>query len=168
MRGLVQARGAFGEAFDLIFRKNEAMIGGLPGNSFVLVEFEESGGVLEVAALALDPVSLDFAEVVHGLLELAREPLVVQTEGGEGAVGVDDVEIDCGLIGGRVGGAVEEGGFERGDAGEGPHFRRSKRQYETRIQHEARASYRNIAQTRSGAQGCWNHSVGGVWVRRER
>ena len=35
-------------------------------------------------------------------------------------MGVDDVEIDRGLIGGWVGGAVEEGGFERGDAVETP------------------------------------------------
>jgi hypothetical protein len=65
-------------------------------------------------------LGLDFAELVQGFLELAGEPLVVQAEG---ALGVDVVEVDASLIGGRVGGAVEEGGFERGDAGEGPHFR---------------------------------------------
>ena len=92
------------------------MIGGLPGNSFVFVEFEEGSGVFEVAAVALDAVGLDFAEVVHGLLELAGEPLVVQAEGSEGAMGVDDVKVDSGLIGGRIGGAVEEGGFEERDA----------------------------------------------------
>jgi len=41
-------------------------------------------------------------------LELAREPLAVQAEGGEGAVGVDDVKVDGSLIAGWVGGAVEE------------------------------------------------------------
>ena len=96
------------------------MIGGLPRNSFVFVEFEEGGGVLEVATFAFGAVRLDFAEVVHSLLELAREPLVVQAESGEGAVGVDDVEVDPPLIGGWVGGAIEEGGFERGDAVEAP------------------------------------------------
>ena len=65
------------------FQKNEAMIGGIPRNSFVLVEFEEGGGVFEVATLALGAVSLDFAEVVHGLLELAGEPLVMQAESGQ-------------------------------------------------------------------------------------
>src|ERR1700733_7402718 len=67
----VEAHQALGEAFDIAFRKNEAMIGGLPGNSFALVEFEEGGGVFEVAALALGAVSLDFAELVHSLLKLA-------------------------------------------------------------------------------------------------
>jgi hypothetical protein len=38
------------------------MIGGLPGDSFVFMEFEECGGVLEVTALALGPFSLDLAE----------------------------------------------------------------------------------------------------------
>jgi hypothetical protein len=41
---LVQAHQALSESFDLVFRKNEAMVGGLPGNSFVFVEFEEGGG----------------------------------------------------------------------------------------------------------------------------
>jgi hypothetical protein len=45
---------------------------GDPGNSFVFVEFEEGGGVFEVAALALGAVGLDVAERVPGLLELAR------------------------------------------------------------------------------------------------
>ena len=48
---------------------------------------------LEVALLLAAALGLDFAEVVHGFLELAGEPLVVQAEGGEGAVGVDDVEV---------------------------------------------------------------------------
>ena len=43
----------------------------------------------------LAAVGLDFAELVHGLLELAGEPLVVQAEGGEGAVGVDDLKVDA-------------------------------------------------------------------------
>jgi hypothetical protein len=47
------------------------------------VEFEEGGGVFEVAALALDAVGLDIAELVDGLLELAGEPLVVQAESGK-------------------------------------------------------------------------------------
>jgi hypothetical protein len=44
----------------------------------------------------------------------------VHAEGGDGAVGVDDIEVDASLIGGRVGGAVEQGGLERGDAVEAP------------------------------------------------
>ena len=84
------------------------MVGGLPGNSFVLMEFEEGGGVFEVAALALAAVGLDLAERVEGFLELAGEALAVDAEVGEEAVGVDDVEVDGGLLGGRVGGAGEE------------------------------------------------------------
>ncbi len=38
--------------------------------------------------------------------------MVVQTEGSEGAVSVDDVKVDASQFGGRVGGAVEECGFE--------------------------------------------------------
>jgi hypothetical protein len=86
------------------------MIGGLPGNSFVFVEFQEGSGVFEVATLALGAVGLDLADGVQGFLELAGEPRVVQAEGGEGAVGVDDVEV----------GAVEESGFEQRDAVEAP------------------------------------------------
>jgi hypothetical protein len=40
------------------------MIGALPGDSFVFMEFEECGGVLEVTALALGAVRLDLAERV--------------------------------------------------------------------------------------------------------
>ena len=53
---------------------------------------------------------MDFAEVVHGLLELAGESLVLHAESGESAVSVNDIEIDSSLLGGRIGGAVEEGG----------------------------------------------------------
>jgi len=55
------------------------MRGGLPGNSFVLVEFEEGGGVSEIAALAVGAVGLDRAEGVEAFLELDE------------AMGVDDV-----------------------------------------------------------------------------
>jgi hypothetical protein len=51
-------------------------------------------------------LSLDFAELVQGFLELAGELLGVHAEGGEGAVGVDDVKVD--------------GGFELRDAVEAP------------------------------------------------
>jgi hypothetical protein len=65
-------------------------------------------------------VGLDIAERVQGLLELAGAPLVVQAEGGEGAMGVDDIKVDASLFGGRIGGAVEESGFEGGDAVDAP------------------------------------------------
>ena len=84
------------------------------------MEFEEGGGAFEGALLLEAAFGLDFAELVERFLELAGEPLGVHAEGGEGAVGVDDVEVDGSLIGGRVGGAIEEGGFEQRDAVEAP------------------------------------------------
>jgi hypothetical protein len=46
----------------------------------LFVEFEEGGGVFELAALVVAAVGLDAAEVLESFLELAREA----------AVGVDD------------------------------------------------------------------------------
>jgi hypothetical protein len=100
---------ALREALHIAFQENEAMIDGFPRNSFVFVEFQEGGGVFEVATLALGAVGLDVAELVDGLLELAGEPLVVEAEGGErGNKG----------LGVRVLG--KQLGFERGDAVESP------------------------------------------------
>src|SRR5258708_4424830 len=76
------------------------MICGLPGNSFVFMEFEEGGGVFEVSALALGAVGLNFAELVQGPLELAGESLDVKAEGGEGAVGGDRGDVLWSLLGG--------------------------------------------------------------------
>ena len=58
-------------------------------------------------------------------MELAGEALTVETEGGKGAVGVDDVECDARLLGRRVGGAVEEGGLKEGDPIGAPGGRRA-------------------------------------------
>ncbi|MBV9772040.1 MAG: hypothetical protein JOZ32_20875 [Bryobacterales bacterium] len=58
------------------------MVGRLPGNSFAFMEFEESGGVFEVAALALGAIRLDRAEGVEALLELAGEALTLDAEVG--------------------------------------------------------------------------------------
>ncbi|HTW67339.1 MAG TPA: hypothetical protein VME17_22120 [Bryobacteraceae bacterium] len=84
------------------------------------MEFEKGGGTLEVALLLKAAFGLDFAELVECLLELAGEPLGVHAEGGEGAMGVDDIKGDGGFLSGRVGGAVKQGGFEQGDAVEAP------------------------------------------------
>src|SRR5271167_3917541 len=84
------------------------------------MEFQKGGGLLEVALLLVAALGLDLAELFQGFLELAGEPLAVQTEGGEGAIGVDDVEVDSGLIGGWVGGAIEKGGFELRNAIQAP------------------------------------------------
>ena len=112
--GFVEALLEFGEALDFAFRKNEAMVGGLPGDSFVFMQFEECGGIAEVALFALAAVCLDFAELAEVLLELAGEALAVEAEGGEEAVGVDDVEGDGGFFIGRVGGAREKSASSSG------------------------------------------------------
>src|ERR1035441_9545792 len=96
------------------------MIGRLPGNAFVFVEFEDCGGVLEFAALMLAALELDVAELVERLLELAGESCAVEVEAGEELVGVDDVESRGLRGGGRGQGAVEYVGFEEGDAAEAP------------------------------------------------
>jgi hypothetical protein len=70
------------------------MVGGLPGNSFVFVEFEEGGGFFEVAALALGTVGLNLAELVEALLELPGKALALDSEVGDEAMGVDDIEGD--------------------------------------------------------------------------
>ena len=111
---------AVGESSDGVVRKNEAILGGIVGKSFVFVEFEKGGSVFEVVFVALHAVGLDLAELLEGLLELAGEAMAVESELGESVVGVDDIESDSGFIVGRVGGAVEEIGFEGRDAVESP------------------------------------------------
>jgi hypothetical protein len=59
-----------GVALDLLFRKNEAMAGRLPGKSFALMADEEVGSFGELAALQAAFV-LNFVELMEGLLELA-------------------------------------------------------------------------------------------------
>jgi hypothetical protein len=118
--GLVEVLEALGKSFDLIFCKNEPILSRMVWDAFVFMELQEGRGVFEIAALALGAVGLDFAELVQGFLELAREPVAVQAERGKGAVGVDDVEVDCSLLCGRISGAVEKGGFQYGDAIEAP------------------------------------------------
>jgi hypothetical protein len=86
------------------------MVGGLPGNSFLFMEFEEGGGVPEVAALALVTIGLDVEELVERFLELAGEALALDAEAVEEAMGVEDAEV----------GAREQVGFEERDAIEAP------------------------------------------------
>jgi hypothetical protein len=117
---LVQKLEAIGEAFDIAFRKNEAMIGGLPGDFAVFVEFEEGGGVLEIAALALEPGGLDIAKRVEALLKLPGEALALDAEVGDEAMRVDDIESDFLVERDGSGGAREDAGFEERDAVEAP------------------------------------------------
>src|SRR5579863_9728386 len=84
------------------------------------MDFRDGGGILEVAFAAREAVGLDFAELLEGSLELAREARAVEAEGGDGAVGVDDVEGDGGFFVGWMGGAMEHLGFEGGDSVEAP------------------------------------------------
>ncbi len=64
----------------------------------MFVQFEKGGGILEGTLLLVTALRLYFSELVQDFLELAGEPLRVQAEGGEGAVGVDDVR-DLGGLG---------------------------------------------------------------------
>ena len=118
--GLVLTQHALGGALDLLFRKNEAMVGGFPGLLFVLIEFQQRGGVSEVAALAILALGLDLAQFVEGFLELARQARALHVEAGDEAVGVDYIKIDTGLLAGRIGCASEQVGFEQRDAIEAP------------------------------------------------
>jgi hypothetical protein len=58
-------------ALDLLFGKNEAMGGRLPGKSFALLADEEVGSFGELAALQAAAFVLNFAELMEGPLELA-------------------------------------------------------------------------------------------------
>ncbi len=87
------------------------MVGGLPGKSFMVMEFEESGGILEVARAALAAGGLDVAETEERFLELAGEATALDAKVGDEAVGVYDCE---------VAGAGEEVRFDERDAVEAP------------------------------------------------
>ncbi len=86
----------------------------------MLMEFEEGGGVFEIAALTLSAVRLNVAKGGKAFLELAGETLALDAEVGEEAMGIDDVEGDGGRFAGRVGGAIEHVGFEQRDTVETP------------------------------------------------
>jgi len=88
--------------------------------------YQEVGRVAELAALQVAALFLNVAELREGFLELAGEARAVQPKRGEGAMSVDDVEghfltrWGSGLLGGRVGGAGKQIGFEEWDAVEAP------------------------------------------------
>jgi hypothetical protein len=86
----------------------------------VFVEFEEGGGVLELAALGLGAVGLDLAELIEALLELTGKALALDAEVGDEAMGVDDIECDFPIERDGSGGAREHFGFEQRDAVEAP------------------------------------------------
>ena len=77
--GLVLTHQAFRVLLDALFRKNEAMVGGLPGNAFVLMEFEQVGGIAEVATFLLAAFGLEVTELAEGVLELAGEACAVES-----------------------------------------------------------------------------------------
>ncbi|MBV9769590.1 MAG: hypothetical protein JOZ32_08470 [Bryobacterales bacterium] len=82
----------------------------------MLMVDEELGRVAELAAFELPALFLDVTELIESLLELPGEALAVQAERGEGAVGIHDIEV---LVG-RIGGAGEQLGFEEGNTVETP------------------------------------------------
>jgi len=86
-------------------------------SAFIFAVLEASGGAGEVHVAQVPAISLDESEALDGLLELARKALAVEAEHGEEFVGVDDVEVGAGA---RVGGAVEQFGFEERDPVEAP------------------------------------------------
>jgi hypothetical protein len=77
--GLVLTHQAFRVLLDALFRKNEAMVGGLPGNAFVFMEFQQIGGIAEVVTLLLTAFGLEVAELAEGVLELAGEAGAVES-----------------------------------------------------------------------------------------
>jgi hypothetical protein len=96
------------------------MVGGLPGDFAVFVEFEEGGGVLQVAALAVGAFGLDFAEGVEAFLELAGKALAQDAEVSDESMGVDDIERNFLVERDGGGNAGEHFGFEERDAVEAP------------------------------------------------
>jgi hypothetical protein len=81
--GLILTHQAFRVLLDTLFRKNEAMIGGLPGNAFVFMEFQKIGGIAEVVTLLLAAIGLEVAELAEGVLELAGEAGAVESQAGQ-------------------------------------------------------------------------------------
>ena len=73
MAGLILTHQAFRVLLDALLRKNEAMVGRLPGNAFVFMEFQEVGGIAEVATFLSAAFGLEVAELAEGVLELAGE-----------------------------------------------------------------------------------------------
>ncbi len=57
--------------------------------------YQNGGGFLQAAAFAPDAFILDIAEGLEDFLKLAREPLALDAETGQEAMGVDDVELDA-------------------------------------------------------------------------
>jgi hypothetical protein len=84
------------------------------------MEFEDGGGVFELAALVRAALELDIAELIERLLELAGEAGAIQGEAGEEPVGVDNVESRGLGAGGWGLGSVENVGFEKGNTIEAP------------------------------------------------
>ena len=113
--------GAYG-VVDFDVGKNEAIVDGVVGLSFVLIHKRDIDEVIEVLLLLVASDFLDVAELGDEALELAGEALGVHAQVGErlrltferrgDGEGVLDSVAD--------GGEVEEIGFERGGAVESP------------------------------------------------
>ena len=77
----------------------------------MFVEFEEGGGLFELAAFEVLPVGLDVTQCDKRFLELAGEAGGLAVEAGEEVVGFDDRKAVC---------AGDEAGFKKRDAAQAP------------------------------------------------
>ena len=93
------------------------------------MDFIDGGGLAKLISLLLEPLGLDVAELVEGLVELAGESIAMSADGVEQALlaaegfgdGESGVEVgDIGVDGAGRRFEVEDGGFESGDAFQAP------------------------------------------------
>ena len=69
--------------FDLVIRKNKAIFGGMVGEVFGLVHFQNLSGLAELALFGCAAISLDLAKQREGPFELAGEALALGADVGE-------------------------------------------------------------------------------------
>jgi hypothetical protein len=83
------------ELVDFVFRKNEAILGGVVGFVFLLMHLDEVGGLFELLLAGFQTLGLDLAEKRQRLFELAGQALGVDAESGESA----GLIVECGGYG---------------------------------------------------------------------
>ncbi len=81
--GLVGTVLATQKRFDLVVRKNEAIFGGMVGEVFGLVHFQNLSGLVELALFDCAAIGLDLTEQREGPLELAGEALALGADVGK-------------------------------------------------------------------------------------
>ena len=70
--------------FDLVVRKNEAILGRFVGKILVLVHFQNLGRLVELALFGCAAFGLDLAKQREGAFELTGEALALGADAGEG------------------------------------------------------------------------------------